>query len=188
MHKLVPGRECGACTLCCIIPGIDKPELQKLPKAVCRYLDQGCTIYETRPDVCRKYYCGWRKLDMVPQDWRPDLSGVFVELDYEVPPQFAKNFGINLILVANPLRTLREQRFLDFVARCVNGNIAVFLGLPGSKGQQCARLPLNTRDMAEGIRKSRSETRLALERVLKRLQAHDYIPQILEFSGNDVGT
>lgn len=188
MTKLVAGRECGECTLCCIIPGIDKPDLQKLPKSVCRHCDKGCAIYETRPEVCREYYCGWRKLEMVPDDWRPDKCGVFVELHYDIPPHFTSRFGLMLILTGNPLKTLRQPFFIDFVARCVGGNFPIFLSLPGPKGKQCAHLPLNTRELYEASRRSRSDTRQAMEKILARLAAHDFVPQILEFAGNDVST
>jgi hypothetical protein len=188
MAYLIPGRECGDCTLCCIVPGIDKADLQKLPASTCRFCDHGCAIYETRPEVCREYYCGWRKLEMIPEDWRPDIFGVFAEVMPQVAPQFSCPFGLILILTGNPLKTLRQHDFLDFVIRNLNNNFALFLGLPGPRGKQCAHLPLNTREICEAARRSRSDTRLALEKILKRLTAHDYIPQILEFSGNDVST
>jgi hypothetical protein len=188
MNKLVPGRECGACTLCCIVPGIDKPDLQKLPASVCRFCDKGCAIYETRPEVCREYYCGWRKLSMIPEHWRPDISGVFAEVMPDVAPHFNSRYGIILILVGNPLKTLRQPDFLDFVISGVSGNFPLFLGLPGPRGKQCAHLPLNTQEVHNASRRSRSETRLALEKILKRLASHEFIPQILEFGGNDVST
>ncbi len=188
MSQLVPGRECGECTLCCIVPGIDKPDLQKVPASVCRFCANGCEIYETRPDVCREYYCGWRKLPMLPDDWRPDKFGVFAEIIPDVPPHFAARFGIVLILTGNPLKTLRQHELIDFITRHIANNFPLFLGLPGLKGQQCAHLPLNTREIFDASRRSRSDTRLALEKVLKRLVAHDFIPQVLEFSGNDVST
>lgn len=188
MNSLVPGRECGECTLCCIVPGIDKPDMQKQPKSVCRHCDKGCTIYETRPEVCRDYYCGWRKMDLIPGDWRPDKSGVFAELTTDLPPQFNSGVGVILILTGNPLKTVRQHEFIDFVARCISSNFPLFLSLPGPKGKQCAQLPLNTRDIYEAARRSRSDTRLEVEKILKRLAAHDFVPQVLEHSGHDVST
>src|SRR5258708_3098175 len=73
MLQLIPGRECGDCPQCCILPAIDKPKFQKQPASVCRHCeDGGCNIYETRPQTCRTYYCGWRWLEIFEDDWRPD--------------------------------------------------------------------------------------------------------------------
>jgi hypothetical protein len=190
MTVLVPGRECGSCNICCIVPAIDKPEIQKASGSVCRNCTEaGCGIYESRPDVCRDYYCGWRRLELIDADWRPDKSGIFVELETgNIPPQLNANFGLILVLVGNPLRTIREPRFLDFVTRCVTNNIMVSLGYPGPQGKQSAQLPLNTKAMVEATRRSRSEVKLILEKTLKRLAGHDFIPYEMQNSGRNFST
>ena len=33
---LVPGRECGECTLCCQVQNIDKPQVQKASGVLCQ--------------------------------------------------------------------------------------------------------------------------------------------------------
>ena len=82
MTAMVPGRECGSCNICCIIPAIDRPDIQQISGATCRNCTaSGCAIYEARPEVCQSYYCGWRRLEMIDAEWRPDLCGVLVELD-----------------------------------------------------------------------------------------------------------
>jgi hypothetical protein len=188
MLQLVPGRECGSCTQCCIVPAIDKPEFQKEPASVCRHCDHGCQIYETRPQTCRSYYCGWRWLEVFGDDWRPDQSGVFAQLEDNDSPQYKSSVGIILLLVGNPLKTLRQPRFIDFVTRNVSNNIPLYLGLPGPKGKQAARLPLNTREVVEATKRSRAEVRIVLEKILKRLAAHDFIPHEMEYSGHDMST
>ena len=188
MINLVPGRACGECTLCCIVPAIDTPDFQKLPASTCRHCDKGCNIYETRPQTCRSYYCGWRWLEIFPDDWRPDQSGVFAQLDNDIPRPPGTPVGIILILVGNPLKTLRQPRFIDFVTKTVTNNNALYLGLPGPKGKQSATLPLNTKEVMEAARRSRTEVRLVLEKVLKRLTAHNFIPQVMEHGGHDMST
>jgi hypothetical protein len=185
---LVPGRECGECQLCCIVPAIDKPEIQKLSGSPCRHcIGGGCDVYETRPEVCRTYYCGWRRIDLFRDNWRPDKSGVFAELETGQPPPF-QNVGISMILVGNPLKTVRRHDFIDFVAINVRNNVALFLGLPGPNGKQAARLPLNNREIIAAASRSRAELKELLEKILKRLQAHTYIPYEMENSGQDVST
>lgn len=82
MSELVPNRECGSCTVCCKVPIIDVPELKKPPGVLCGncVAGLGCKIYDTRPEVCRVHYCGWRHLALLDESWRPDLSNIFIEL------------------------------------------------------------------------------------------------------------
>jgi len=188
----LPGRDCGACTMCCTVPAIDKPELQKVSMSTCRHCDagHGCTIYATRPEICRTYYCAWRRLDIFSDEWRPDLSGVYAELDGEdIPPQFESSVGINLILVGNPLKTIREPRFIDFVTHGVNNNIPIFLSLPGPRGRNCSRLILNTKEYFAAAQHSRAAARMELELTLKRLRAApEPAAHTMKNSGNDVSS
>lgn len=54
--------------------------MRKLPGVVCEHcnIENGCEIYETRPNVCRAYYCLWRSLPEMEDAWRPDLSGILM--------------------------------------------------------------------------------------------------------------
>src|SRR5258705_12865558 len=80
---LVPGRECGACDVCCVVLQIDTAEIQKPSGDKCRHClpDGGCGIHQARPPVCAGFYCAWRVLDILGPDWRPDKSGVFAQLE-----------------------------------------------------------------------------------------------------------
>jgi hypothetical protein len=186
MDNLVPGRVCGDCKVCCIVPPIDEPEMQKIPNALCRHrLKEGCNIYENRPSACRTYFCGWRRLAFLDEDWRPDRSGVLIESGTAstVGPE-----AVVLILVADPLKTVRQQRFLDFVGKAIAQKVILFLSLPGARGEAKAALPLNSPEMRSAAAHSRTQLRLALEDVLRRLQRHPFLPYPIENSGNDVST
>lgn len=73
-------RTCGTCDACCHVLRID--ELGKPEYKPCQHLVQirkkgMCGAYETRPDVCRTFRCGW--LDgIIPAEWRPDRVGVMI--------------------------------------------------------------------------------------------------------------
>ena len=71
---LAPGRECGSCTLCCKVFRI--PEVDKQAGQWCRHVLQGrgCGIRETRPDVCRNFFCYWMQNGTLGPDWKPDRS------------------------------------------------------------------------------------------------------------------
>jgi Fe-S-cluster containining protein len=70
-HPIANGRECGKCSMCCKVLRID--ELQKPAGKWCDHckVGHGCTIYETRPDVCRTFACAWLMSDRVPEEWYP---------------------------------------------------------------------------------------------------------------------
>jgi len=180
MDDLVPGRECGSCNLCCVVPVIDSPELTKVSGAPCRHSQAaGCDIYESRPQVCRRFFCGWRRTRLIPDDWRPDRSGVFVTLEEQ---------GVNLMLVGNSLKTVRQPWFIDFVAGAVTQNVPLFLGLPGPRGMQAAMLPLNNAPMQAAAAQARGAVKDILERTLKRLSAHDFVPYAMAHDGADVSS
>ena len=188
MVELVPGRDCGACNACCVVPLIDSPELIKLSGSPCRNSrDAGCAVYDARPDVCRRFFCGWRRMALVPAGWRPDESGVFITLE-TAPPQFGGQPGLNLMLVDNPLKTLRQPWFVDFVAGAVAQRVPLFLGLPGPRGMQAAMLLLNGAEMDAAAARSRAAVKDILERTLKRLMAHDFVPYAMAYAGADVSS
>jgi hypothetical protein len=184
---LVPGRTCGDCTVCCTAMAIDKPEIQKEAGATCRHCVGGCTIYETRPPLCREYHCGWRQLAILDDSWRPDRSGVFVELEPAQGQTGQKQTGLSMVLVGNPLKTLRQPWFIDFVATGVRGNIPLSLGIPGPRGHQGASLILNTHDMLAAANQTRARVKNILEQELKLLSSYDFPPRRILNSGNDVG-
>lgn len=180
--ELVPGRECGACTVCCTVMAIDKPEIQKEAGVRCRYCSAGCTIYEKRPALCRDYHCGWRQLPILDDSWRPDLSGVFVEFE-----PVGDTTGLSLILVGNPLKIVRQAWFIDFIVAGVQSNIPLSLAIPGPRGYQGATLLLNTREMLAATNISRAHVKEILESELKRLSTYQFVPRVIINKGHNFG-
>ena len=186
MIDLVPGRQCGECKVCCIVPPIDEPGMQKQSNAMCHHrLENGCDIYENRPLACRTYFCGWRRLAFLNDDWRPDKSGVLLESGTRTT---VGSGSMVLILVGNPLKAIRQQRFLAFIRESIDQNVTLFLSLPGGRGKAKAALPLNTPEMRSAAAQSRSQIRLALEEIVRQLSSHNFVPYVIEHSGNDVST
>lgn len=72
-------RECGGCTLCCIVMGVEP--LSKQPGEVCPHLDRRrrCTIYGSRPHDCQVFTCSWLAEDIPKRHLRPDQCGVVFE-------------------------------------------------------------------------------------------------------------
>src|SRR5579871_1252760 len=83
--RLVPGRECGTCNVCCVDLTINDKTLKKVQGYRCPNTlpDKSCAIYPTRPDTCRTFFCGWRLLKWIRAPLRPDQSGVLVQIQIE---------------------------------------------------------------------------------------------------------
>jgi hypothetical protein len=94
----IEGRSCGDCIACCVVPKIDTPELTKPEGVVCpNCTGGGCAIYDARPDVCRVFNCGWKRIGSMPLDTRPDHSGIMITVESDLPP---RNLFEHLFLVA----------------------------------------------------------------------------------------
>lgn len=105
---LVPGRGCDGCTMCCKLLAID--ELEKPRGAWCPKCDQkrGCTIYASRPDACRGFYCGYLRLAQLDERWKPSKAKFLI--NYE-------DANKRIVLHADPARpdAWREQPYLPTI-------------------------------------------------------------------------
>lgn len=73
MNPPVPAdaRQCGSCSLCCKL--MEVPWLEKRAGNWCQHVQkgQGCSIYETRPDRCRGFQCGYLYWPQAGEHWFP---------------------------------------------------------------------------------------------------------------------
>jgi hypothetical protein len=181
---LVEGRECGECTVCCVVPAIDKPEIQKPAAITCKHCSGGgCAIYETRPLVCRSFHCAWRMFDFFGEDWRPDRSGIFAEL-----LEMDGRRGMRLTLLRDPLAIVSQDGFIDFVVTGLRGQVPVMLVLPGPPGHQGGSILLNTGEMHRAVATSREKVAALLERGVRGLMAFPFPPMMLVNTGNDMSS
>jgi hypothetical protein len=91
----LPGRSCGGCVLCCKLLGV--PEIEKLKGDWCPHCKRGvgCRIYESRPEGCRIFLCGWLVNPRFGPEWKPDRSKMIITvaqdgngLDFQCDPGF----------------------------------------------------------------------------------------------------
>jgi hypothetical protein len=150
---LVPERTCGSCNICCVVPKIDEPELQKLPGCRCRNaLTSGvCAIYETRPTVCRNFFCGWRLLPWVDERLKPDQSAVFIRLTKDEklvlgPHRFA------LMVTVLSHEGLNANGLIETIITSINAQIDTYLIVPGPPGYTSCRRWLND-PLGEAVRR-----------------------------------
>ncbi len=74
-------RQCGSCTLCCKVLG--NAALKKPLGAWCAHCQpgQGCAIYESRPQECRKFTCAWLADESLGEEWYPRKSKIVLTYD-----------------------------------------------------------------------------------------------------------
>lgn len=72
--RLVAGRDCGTCTLCCKVAAVE--EMTKPNGVWCSYCKSGkrCTIYDQRPPSCRRFYCQWMLEMGLGPEWKPERA------------------------------------------------------------------------------------------------------------------
>ncbi|MGA7713884.1 MAG: hypothetical protein WCA81_18470 [Rhizomicrobium sp.] len=174
---LVPGRQCGGCSVCCKVLPIDTAEIQKQAGVSCLHCarEGGCTIYETRPQICRAYYCGWMTMHDLGEDWRPDKSGVFISAPgAAIPAHFENRNGLEL-LIGSP-RVLEQKPFVDLVCILVAKRIPVFLAIPGPVAHFPANILLND-DLADPVsRKDEAAIAAILSAMLEELSRCTFAP------------
>jgi hypothetical protein len=144
-ENLVLGRSCGECNVCCDVLTINTPELKKLPGVLCPNCvsGQGCSIYESRPPVCRAWYCGWRMIDTLGDEWRPDRCGILVRLtEDDIPPKY-QQFGLNFELLGGKVSQIMWAPFINEIASFIAAGVPVFLLVPGAPGYVAGKVFLN---------------------------------------------
>ncbi len=72
------GRSCDGCTMCCKLLSVgDKPVQQWCEHCA---IGSGCGIYETRPQECRDFHCGYLRMAELDENWLPAHSKMVVAI------------------------------------------------------------------------------------------------------------
>ena len=88
LGPVLADRDCGDCTACCTVLTVDTPDFKKPAETPCRHLAaRGCGIHAERPPICRAWFCVWRRMAEMPDDARPDRSGLLVSVNFERAPR-----------------------------------------------------------------------------------------------------
>jgi hypothetical protein len=80
-RQVLPGRNCGGCTLCCKLLGVE--EIETPPLGWCPHCDvgKGCTIYQHRPTECRQFDCEYLLDGALGEHWKPSKCKMVVALE-----------------------------------------------------------------------------------------------------------
>lgn len=88
LGPVLADRTCDDCTVCCAALTIDTPDFKKHAGTPCVHLaPRGCGIHAVRPGICRTWFCVWRRVASLPEEARPDRSGLLVSLNFVQEPQ-----------------------------------------------------------------------------------------------------
>ncbi|MES2444229.1 MAG: YkgJ family cysteine cluster protein [Pseudomonadota bacterium] len=88
LGPVLANRACGDCTACCTALTVDTPDFKKRAGTPCVHLAaQGCGIHAVRPTICRTWFCAWRRVAAMPEEARPDRSGLLVSVNFVREPQ-----------------------------------------------------------------------------------------------------
>jgi hypothetical protein len=134
-EDFLPQGECGPCVVCCEWLNIETEEFSKKAGILCHHCTGGgCGIYDTRPSVCRGFYCGWRIIPKMGEDWRPDKSGVIIlVVEGNYPKQYDGAYtGFNFVVVGGEKAVLRPG-FAEYLSQLVRNRVAVFLSADSPK-------------------------------------------------------
>jgi hypothetical protein len=128
-----PG-SCGECVVCCQWLDIETEGLSKKAGVLCQHCHGGgCGIYQTRPKLCRNFFCGWRLIPSLGDDWRPDKSGVMILVVTEPPRQYSgAATGFKFVVLGGEAAILRPG-FVDYVSLLVSRQVAVYLSADSPK-------------------------------------------------------
>ena len=94
--------ECGECTACCT--AFPVKELKKPIATECDYADEGCKIYNDRPQSCQDCLCAWITQPVAVLELRPDKCGVI----------FERNKDIMIGTVIGPITPIIQGQIEDF--------------------------------------------------------------------------
>ena len=127
-------RPCGDCIACCQVLNIDEPELVKPQGMLCpNCTGAGCSIYETRPQVCRSWNCAWKRIASMPPETRPDAMGVLFTVDRHLPPRNPFE-NLYVIAVAQERESdLQSQATRDAIQMFKAGPLPIFVQWDGMK-------------------------------------------------------
>lgn len=178
-RALVSGRQCGTCTICCRILPVNTKELRKTANLLCQHCDEGrgCRIYDTRPVVCRGFYCEWRLNPQIPATWRPDKSSIFIERIArehieEISEGYADAHAISFMLLRPD--AIERPALVETIADYVVRRVAVFLTIPGPAGYLPAQLFLNEVMESAVAKRDLAGMIVILRRVVAALSRQDF--------------
>jgi hypothetical protein len=160
---------------------IDTKELRKTSGVLCQHCHEGvgCSIYQSWPPVCRDWFCGWRQLPYLTDDWRPDRSGVMVDFltesdisENEIPAHYQTKVMFKFIILS--AGAIERLRFAEIAGGLVADGIPVFLAICGPVGHQQAKVFINEAMKNAVATRDRDGAMAVLRQAMEVLARHPF--------------
>lgn len=137
-------KSCGPCSVCCKELTFELGGALKPAGVMCVHcrVPNGCGIHDTRPQICRGFFCGWHHLPSLGEEWRPEKSEILI-LFREGPAPDGKMDGIEFELIG-ALDKIFWLPLVEYIATLIEDGDAVYLSIPGDVGYQSPWIYLNT--------------------------------------------
>lgn len=76
-------RNCNSCTACCdgLLPGEVNGYEFKLDTPCFYNTGKSCSIYDSRPRMCKDYLCAWRSNNSIPEELDPRMSNMLLRVN-----------------------------------------------------------------------------------------------------------
>jgi len=110
-------KACEECSECCRLLAIQMEGYYTPQGHWCKYCTEpGCSIYNTSiPKSCKDYFCGWIQNENIPDEYKPNLSGIVLEVLDNNPNTTKfwideKNFD-NTNVVAKKLEQYTQRKY-----------------------------------------------------------------------------
>ena len=112
-------KACEECSECCRLLAIQMEGYYTPQGHWCKYCTEpGCSIYNTSiPKSCKDYFCGWIQNENIPDEYKPNLSGIVLEVLDNNPNTTKfwideKNFD-NTNVVAKKLEQYTQRKYTN---------------------------------------------------------------------------
>jgi len=118
-------KECGSCTECCKgwLVG-EALGFRFSPYNPCKFiLDNKCSIYNIRPNVCKSFKCEWLDNLEMPNDLKPSNNNTIVIPNFFKTSKYLLSLNSNITINSNLLTWLLNQyvTYNTFLVYYVNG-------------------------------------------------------------------
>lgn len=110
-------RDCGECTACCTFLSGNSYGYEFGNGKSCKFLcENGCGIYNIRPNTCMNYQCAWSQ-ELFEEKYRPDKCGVIASVERNENHQYLK---------LTPISTINNDTLEYFKEWSIKMNTPVF--------------------------------------------------------------
>ncbi len=140
LGRRLTGRTCGTCSMCCKVLMIEEEELSKPRDQWCQHCRPGaggCTIYETRPVLCRAFACQWLVDPSFPEELKPSRSKVVAHFKEDISGHHTLHFVADSAVPG----CWREKRMYDLIKSAALQGLR---GIPGVAPEGPAELRYRT--------------------------------------------